>query len=392
LLREISRRLRMNMPKPLRLLILPTVVVLAAYFGFQLVSRPPDPESVGRTGTIGVSGPGVSGPSVQGGENPLGSGGEISLETATSLIRRCSCPQLPPSGPLSLERVEAAWTDSSGQLLLEYDDGVRLYYVPDGRTEDTYVADWTQAISDGWPGTIIPLRQTGAAAAERDEEGPAPHSAVVTWLEGPYHLAMHGDGGQSLAELIQLAESLQRATVAATITEGELEVSDLPTGGERTDPASGGAMFTFDNPLGPFAVKIPLEVATRLIARCNCPELPDTGPASAQHVTAAYTDELDQIGLMFDYGLRLTYSPDERTPQQFADQWAEVIADGTWPGSVVPLRGVMAAAREPNDLDDRGMPYVTWIEGAHQVQLYSKGEHRLPELLTIAEAMPSGTT
>jgi predicted RNase H-like HicB family nuclease len=374
----------MNMPKPLRLVILLTVVGVAAYFAFQSVSRPPDPESVGRTETIGVSGPGV-----RGGENPLGSGGEISLETATSLIRRCSCPQLPPSGPLSLERVEAAWTDSSGQLLLEYDDGVRLYYVPDGRTEDTYVADWTQAISDGWPGTIIPLRQTGAAAAERDEEGPAPHSAVVTWLEGPYHLAMHGDGGQSLAELIQLAESLPKATVAATITEGELEVSDPPTGGERTDPASGGAMFTFDNPLGPFAVKIPLELATRLIARCHCPELPDSGAATAEHVTAAYTDELAQIGLILDNGLRLTYSPDDRTPRQYADQWAEVIADGTWPGSLVPLRGVMAAAR---DLDERGPAIVSWIEGAHDVQLYSKGEHRLPELLAIAEAMPSGTT
>jgi hypothetical protein len=149
-------------------------------------------------------------------------------------------------------------------------------------------------------------------------------------------------------------------------------------------------MFTFDNPLGPFAVKIPLEVATRFIARCNCPELPDSGPASAEHVTAAYTDELDQIGLMFDKGLRLTYSPDDRTPQQFADQWAEVIADGTWPGSVVPLRGVMAAAREP-DLDDQGIPYVTWIEGRHQIQLYSMGEPRLPKLLAIAEAMPSGT-
>jgi Family of unknown function (DUF6281) len=231
LLREISRRLRMNMPKPLRLVILLTVVVLASYFAFQSVSRPPDPESVGRTGTIGVSGPGVSGPSVQGGENPLGSGGEISLETATSLIRRCLCPQLPPSGPLSLERVEAAWTDSSGQLVLEYDDGIRLYYVPDERTEDTYVADWKQAISDGWPGTIIPLRQTGAAAAERDFEGPAPGPAVVTWLEGPYHLSMHGDGGQGLAELIQLAESLPTATDDPTRPERAVEESGDARGG-----------------------------------------------------------------------------------------------------------------------------------------------------------------
>ena len=219
----------MNMPKPPRLVIRPTVVVLAAYFAFQSVS--PDPESVGRTGTIGVFGPGVSGPSVQGGENPLGSGGEISLETATSLIRRCFCPQLPPSGPLSLERVEAAWTDSSGQLVLEYDNGIRLYYVPDERTEGRYLADWKQSISEGWPGTIIPLRQTRVVAAERDYEGPAPGPAVVHWLEGPYHLAMHGDGGQRLAELIEFAESLPPAIDDPTRPEPPVEESGDARGG-----------------------------------------------------------------------------------------------------------------------------------------------------------------
>jgi hypothetical protein len=125
-------------------------------------------------------------------------------------------------------------------------------------------------------------------------------------------------------------------------------------------------------------------VATGLIARCNCPGLSGTGAASPEHVTAAYTDELAQIGLTFDNGFNLTYSPDDRTPQLFADQWAEMIAEGTWPGSLVTLRGVTAAAR---DLDERGPALITWIEGAHQIQLYSKGEKRLPELIVIAEGL-----
>jgi hypothetical protein len=112
---------------------------------------------------------------------------------------------------LSSAHVDAAWTDSSGQLLFEYENGIRLYYRPDGRTEEGYLAAWEQAIFDGWPGTIIRLRQTQAITTERDAGGLAPHSAVITWLEGPYHLAMHGDGGQSLAELIQLAEGLPYA-------------------------------------------------------------------------------------------------------------------------------------------------------------------------------------
>lgn len=190
-----------SVPRSLRLAVLVTGVGLLGYFAFQSITRSTDREdSEGRTSTIGVS--------VQGGENPLGSGEKIPVEAASLLILKCLCPQLPGSGPLSTERVDAAWTDSSGQLLLQFENGIDLYYDPDARSEETFLADWEQAIFEGWPGTIIPLRQTRAAAAERDDAGPA----VITWLEGPYHLAMHGNGGQSLAELTQLAESLGTAT------------------------------------------------------------------------------------------------------------------------------------------------------------------------------------
>jgi hypothetical protein len=200
----MSRTPRRELPRPLRLAVLGTAAVLVAYFAFQSLTRPTDlPDSEDGTASAGVSGP-----RVQRGDNPLGSGEKIPVEAATLLIRRCLCPQLPPGGPLSSTYVEAAWTDSSGQLLLEYENGIRLYYRPDARTEQAFLADWEQAILDGWPGTIVPLRQTQAVTTERDDEGSAPHSAVIVWLEGPYHLAMHGDGGQSLSELMQLAEGL----------------------------------------------------------------------------------------------------------------------------------------------------------------------------------------
>jgi hypothetical protein len=326
------------------------------------------------------------------GDDPLTGGVPIPVVLATEKLRRCNCPQLPDSGPMSPEHVDEALFDAGGgRILLRYDTGIDLYYEPETRSEEEYVSGWQETINEGWPGTLIPLRGTQAAAAERDESSqPGLGNAVLDWLEGPYSLAMYGRGGQSLAELIPLAESLPKATVAAASTPGEAERSDPPTEGESTDPTSGGAMFTFDNPLGPQAVKIPVEVATGFLARCNCPRLPGSGPASAEHVTAAYTDELGQIGLTFDSGVEMIYTPDARTAQQFADQMAEEIADGTWPGgSLVTVRGIVAAAR---DLDDRGPAVVTWIEGSHRVQLYSKGKQRLPELLTIAEAMRQGTT
>lgn len=49
---------------------------------------------------------------------------------------------------MGIEHVDAGWTDSSGQLLIEYENGIRLYYRPDERSEEEYLAAWEQAISE----------------------------------------------------------------------------------------------------------------------------------------------------------------------------------------------------------------------------------------------------
>lgn len=195
-----------KVPRLLRVAVVGAAAVLLAYFAFQSLTGSNDP----RDSEVGTAAPGVSA-GVRGGENPLGSGQKIPVEAAILIIRGCLCPQLPSEGPLSSDQVNAAWTDSSGQVLLEFENGIRLYYRPDGRTEEGFLADWEQAIVEGWPGSVVPLRQTQAVTTERDDGGSAPHSAVIVWLEGPYHLAMHGDGGQSLAELNQLAQGLPTA-------------------------------------------------------------------------------------------------------------------------------------------------------------------------------------
>ncbi|HET6770429.1 MAG TPA: hypothetical protein VFH75_02155 [Actinomycetota bacterium] len=107
--------------------------------------------------------------------------------------------------------VEALFDPGEGRLLFRYDTGVDLYYQPETRSEEEYLSGWQETINDGGPFTLIPLRGTQAAAAERDENsGPGLGAAVLDWLEGPYSLAMYGGGGQRLAELIPLAESLTR--------------------------------------------------------------------------------------------------------------------------------------------------------------------------------------
>jgi hypothetical protein len=141
-------------------------------------------------------------------EGPFGPvGREIPVAAANSLIALCIwCPQLPPEGPMSDSNVSEAWTAPEGEVLLRYADGVDLYVYPGSQLDrQEWIDSWTADIaSGGWPGQMIDLRGTRAAAAERDISW----SSVVTWVEGTSLIEMYGKGGQTLDELIQRAESL----------------------------------------------------------------------------------------------------------------------------------------------------------------------------------------
>jgi hypothetical protein len=140
-------------------------------------------------------------------EGPLFRGEKIPLEVATILLRECRCPQLPSTGPASSEHVVQAWFDRGlGKVALEFDNRLTMIFSHDGGTPEEFVAG-VQAMIDTseWVGHFVPLRGTTAAGTDILENG---RIATLGWIEGADIINLYGEGGQTLAELISVAESL----------------------------------------------------------------------------------------------------------------------------------------------------------------------------------------
>ena len=132
---------------------------------------------------------------------PLFMAQEIPVGTVAGLLRQCACPQLPPEGQASASRVEKAWVDPKGEIALRYDHGILATFSPEDRNVPEYLAAVTDTISAGdAPGArVVPLRRT---YGKGDDEG----VASLTWIEGVDLIALYGEGGQTLADLLHFAE------------------------------------------------------------------------------------------------------------------------------------------------------------------------------------------
>lgn len=144
-------------------------------------------------------------------EGPLYRGRKIPLEVATVLLQECSCPQLPSEGPASSEHVVQSWFDPGlGKVAFEFDHGLTMIFSPDGGTAEEYVASVQGMIDAGdWVGHFLPLRNTTAAGTDILENG---RLATLNWVEGVDIVGLYGEGGQTLAELTSIAESLVYAS------------------------------------------------------------------------------------------------------------------------------------------------------------------------------------
>lgn len=146
--------------------------------------------------------------------------------------------------------------------------------------------------------------------------------------------------------------------------------------------AKQGLTLDFDNPLGG-GREMPVQVANALLKKYGV-ELGLTGPVSPEHVTASWVDDDGQVGIELDTGILLIYSPDDRTPDQYADAAAELIALGGWEGTIIPLRGVRAKAGEKSEF---WSAVLVWKEGEVRVEMYGDGGQLLAELVPVAEEM-----
>jgi hypothetical protein len=130
---------------------------------------------------------------------------ETNLLTALAIMNGHGCPPLPASGPASAEQVTRAAKDSEGQVVLEFEDELVIIYAPETRSPSEYVVQWRDFLGSGGAGfKLVSLRGTSASGAEANLRGPA----TIGWVERSCGIDMYGDGGQSLADLISIAESM----------------------------------------------------------------------------------------------------------------------------------------------------------------------------------------
>ncbi|MEX0984237.1 MAG: hypothetical protein WD096_04230 [Actinomycetota bacterium] len=99
-------------------------------------------------------------------------------------------------------------------MAFKYLDGLIIYFYPEGRSEQRFVEDvQEQASAEGsdWPFTLIQLRGRPAEAAERREANGNIGPAAISWIEEGYLISLIGHGGETLADLVGIAEAMTQA-------------------------------------------------------------------------------------------------------------------------------------------------------------------------------------
>ena len=119
----------------------------------------------------------------------------------------CRCPLLPEKGLASQHRVVSAWSSSDTVPVSHsfwFDTDLVLTYEGGGILEHQFLERSEQLIGGRWGGFWVSLRGTRALATEQDVNGPS----VLSWVEAGYNVTINGYRGQSVSELVEIAESM----------------------------------------------------------------------------------------------------------------------------------------------------------------------------------------
>jgi hypothetical protein len=130
-----------------------------------------------------------------------------------AFLAGCRCPLLPEQGLASRDRVLSAWSSSDRvpvSLSFWFDTDLVLSYEGGGILEQQFLERSEQLIAGTGGGFWVPLRGTQALAAEQDVNGPS----VLSWVESGYNVTINGYRGQSVSELMEIAESMPVAGLA----------------------------------------------------------------------------------------------------------------------------------------------------------------------------------
>jgi hypothetical protein len=178
------------------------------------------------------------------------------------------------------------------------------------------------------------------------------------------------------------------ACLMAFVVLGYAASTSLPADPGDGRPRSAGAFrATLEGfpPLGPAEQQTGRTEAESIMSSYRCPGLPDSGPASWQHVTKASKNAVGEVALELDNGLLFIYAPDSGTPTEYVSSVQDEISSGDWEGGLTALRRTSAATADANSL---GSAVVSWLERNCLVELYGDGGQSLAELIPIAQSMP----
>jgi hypothetical protein len=147
------------------------------------------------------------------GDSPVAFGQRVPLEVATTFLRTCLCPLLPPSGPASPEHVDNAWASPDGVVVLEFDNGIKLAAAPDTElTASTWISAAQENIALIGAGRMVIVRDTQGLAYDIDDTNPESVPSVK-WVEGHALITVAGHGPQAVDDLIVFADQLANPQV-----------------------------------------------------------------------------------------------------------------------------------------------------------------------------------
>lgn len=134
-----------------------------------------------------------------------------------------------------------------------------------------------------------------------------------------------------------------------------------------------------------YGKRVPLEVSTTYMRMCLCPLLPESGPASPEHVDTAWANQDGVVALEFDSGIKLAVAPDS---ELVVSTWISVaqasVAEEKW-GRMVPLRGTQGMAYDRDEAHPDAIPSVKWVEGHALITVAGHGPQVVDDLVLFAE-------
>jgi hypothetical protein len=144
-------------------------------------------------------------------------------------------------------------------------------------------------------------------------------------------------------------------------------------------------IFVGGNPLGE-GPEVTEQALRSAFEGCGVCDLPADGAASWATIQHAWTRSDGKVAIDFVDGLRIYFTLDTRTNDEYIAEVESVLQESD-SYSMVALRNVKALARE---MTGSSPSALLWIEDGYLVEIIGHGKQELPELIAAGSKLGSG--